>query len=203
MTTQTPQVASYVQQSNLGNLKSTLGRRIPGKLQIFPVFSIIVFFVFTWALYRMSSQVPSWLGYLSWWNVVTLLIYVLASALFESVTILGFVLLICLLFPARFFKEIFVAQGSAIVVILSLVALLMQHNTSVIYSLELWQLMVCILLFLIALTALVLLIASLLKRFHWLRTFLEALAIRMMVFGYCYTLIGFISLIVVLARIIF
>jgi hypothetical protein len=203
MTPQTPQFASSFQQSSIGNLKSTIGRRIPGKVQAFPVFSIIGFFVFTWALYRLSNQVPSWLGYLSLWNVVTLLMYVLASALFESVMILGFVLLLCLLFPERFFKDIFVAQGSAIVVILSLVALLMQHNISVIYSLELWQLMVCILLFLVALAAIVLLVASLLKRSNRSRTLFEALANRMMVFGYCYTLIGFISLMVVLARIIF
>jgi hypothetical protein len=200
MSTQTPQAASAVPQSNIGHLTSAIGRRIPGKAQLFPVFSVIVFFVFTWALYRISDQVPSWLGYLSWWNVVTLLLYILASALVESIMLLGFVLFICLVFPARFFKDIFIAQGTAIVVILSLVALLMQYNTGIIYSLELRQLIVFSLLFLVALLAIVLLLAFLLRRFSRSRTFLESLATRMVVFGYCYTLIGFISLTVVLVR---
>jgi hypothetical protein len=203
MSPQTPQFASYFQQSRIGNFKSSIGQRIPGQRQVFPVFSIIEFFVFTWALYRISNQAPSWLLYLSAWNVVTLLIYVLASALFESVTILVLVLLICLVFPARFFKEIFIAQGSAIVVILSLGAILMQQKTSVIYSLELWQLIVCSLLFLVALVAIVLLFAYLLNHSNRLRSILESLTTRMTVFGYCYTLIGLISLIIVMARIIF
>jgi len=203
MTQQIPQVASDSLQSSIKDLQSAIGRRIPGKSQVFPVFSIIVFFVFTWALYRISDQVPSWLGYLSLWNVVTFSIYVMASALFESVLMTGFILLVCLVFPARFFKDIFIAQGSAIVVILGVIALLMQYNIGVIYSLELWELIICNLLFLVALAATVLFLASILKRLKRLRTLLEAFATRMVVFGYFYSLVGLISLIVVLVRIIF
>jgi hypothetical protein len=126
----------------------------------------------------------------------------MASALVENVTLLGFVLLICLVFPARFFKDIFIAQGTAVVVVLSLVALLMQYHTGIIYSLELWQLIVFSLLFLVALLAIVLLQASLLRRFSRSGAILESLATRMVVFGYCYGLVGFISLTVVLLRII-
>ena len=203
MTTQTPLVASYVQQANLGNLKSTLGRRIPGKLQIFPVFSVIVFFVFTWALYSLAYQVPSWLGYLSIWNVMTLVVYILAFALFESAIVLSFVLLLCLVVPARYFKEIFIAQGSAIVIVLSGVALLVQYNFPLLYSLGFWQSIVIILLFLVALAAIVWLFASLIRRFSRLQRLLEALATRMVVFGYFYFTFGLLSLAVVLVRIVF
>jgi len=203
MTTQTSQVEHNYQQSKLENLRSSFAERIPARTQVFPIFSIIVFFVFTWALYRISDQLPSWLRYLSLWNIVTLFIYVLASALFESFTVLGFVLLVCLFFPVRFFKGIFVAQGSAVVVVLSLIAIMLQFNTNLIYSLQLWQLIGCSLLFLVAFLAFVPLFASLVKRSNRLQSLLEALASRMSVFGYFYTLIGFISLFVVLVRIIF
>lgn len=203
MTIQTPPVATDNRISKTRRVKSAIARQIPDRRQVFPVFSLIVFFVFTWALYRISYQVPSWLGYLSLWNVILLLVYVLAAALVESVIMLGFVLFTCLVFPTRFFKEIFIAQGSALVVLLSLAALLIQFNISLIYSINLWQLIVYNLLFLVALAAMVLLFASLLKRLYRLRTLLEALATRMMVFGYCYTTIGLISLMVVLVRIIF
>jgi hypothetical protein len=164
---------------------------------------MIVFFVFTWALYSLAYQVPSWLGYLSIWNVGTLVIYVLAFAVFESAVMLGFVLLICLVVPAHFFKEIFIAQGSAIVVVISGVALLMQYNFRVLYYLEFWQTIIFILLFLIVLAASVGLFASLIRRFNRLQSLLEALATRMMVFGYFYLTFGVLSLAVVLARIIF
>ena len=203
MTIQTTQVALNTQQSYIENLKSAIGRRIPDRMQVFPVFSIIIFFVFTWALYSAAYQVPSWLGYLSIWNVVTLVIYILAFALFESVIVLGFVLLICLVLPARFFKEIFIAQGSVIVAVLSGVALLIQLNIRVLYSLEFWQAMVFILLFLIALATIVWLFALLIRRFNRLRSLLEALATRMTMFGYVYLTCGLLSLAVVLVRIIF
>ncbi len=116
---------------------------------------------------------------------------------------LGFVLLVCLVFPVRFFKGIFVAQGSVLVLILSLAAILLQYNTYVIYSLQFWPLIGCTLLFLVALLAFVPLFASLFKRSSRLQALLESFASRMRVFGYLYTLIGFISLIVVLVRLIF
>jgi hypothetical protein len=203
MATQTPQVATYLQQFKIGNHISAIARQIPDRKQVFPVFSLIVFFVFTWALYCVAYQVPSWLGYLSIWNVVTLVIYVLAFALFESVIVLGFLLLICLVIPARFFKEIFIAQGSAIVVVISGVALLIQLNIGVLYAFEFWQSIIFILLFLIALAAIVLLFASLIWRFNRLQSQLEALANRMVVFGYFYLTCGLLSLVVVLMRIIF
>jgi hypothetical protein len=203
MTTQIPQSALNTQQSWIGKLKSAIRQRIPDRRQIFPVFSMIVFFVFTWALYSLAYQVPSWLGYLSIWNVGTLVIYVLAFAVFESAVMLGFVLLICLVVPAHFFKEIFIAQGSAIVVVISGVALLMQYNFRVLYYLEFWQTIIFILLFLIVLAASVGLFASLIRRFNRLQSLLEALATRMMVFGYFYLTFGVLSLAVVLARIIF
>jgi hypothetical protein len=203
MTTQTTQVEHKYQPTKLQNLRSSFAERIPARSQVFPVFSIIVFFVFTWALYRISDQLPSWLRYVSFSNIVTLFFYVLASAFLESLVVLGFVLLICLVFPVRFFKGIFVAQGSAFVLILSLAAILLQYNTYVIYSLQFWPLIGCTLLFLVALIVFVPLFASLFKRFKRLQSLLEAFASRMRVFGYLYTLIGLISLIVVLVRLIF
>ena len=203
MTIQTLNSALDIQQSHTRNLKSAIGRRVPDRIQLFPVYSVIVFFVFTWALFSAAYQVPSWLGYLSIWNVVTLVIYILAFALIESAIVLGFVLLTCLFFPARFFKEIFIAQSSAIVVVLSGVAILIQYNFPVLYSLEFWQSVIFILLFLIALAAMVLLFAALIRRYTRLRSLLEALAARMTLFGYFYLTCGLMSMAVVLVRIIF
>ena len=202
MTVPTPQVANHTQPSNVGNIKSAIGKRIPDRIQVFPVFSMIVFFVFTWALYSVSYQVPSWLGYLSIWNVVTLVIYVLAFALFESAIVLGFVLLLCLVVPARLFKEIFIAQGSAIVVAISVAALVIQYNIRVLYYLGFWQSIVSILLFLVILAGMVWLFASLIWRFERLRRLLEALANRMIVFGYVYLACGLVSVVVVVVRIV-
>jgi len=203
MTLQTPQFASCAQTSHLARLRAAIQCRTPPRDQLFPLFSVIVFIVFTWALYQLADQVPGWLSYLTVWNVLTLLMYILAAALFESAVLLGVLLLASLLFPQRAFKDIFVAQGCLVMVCLTLVALLLQSNIRIIYSLELWQLLAGILLFLAFLAAVVLLFAAVIRRFTRLKRLLDSLASHMTVFGYCYTLLGVVSLIIVLARIIF
>jgi hypothetical protein len=91
---------------------TALFRRLPPKNEIFPVYAILVFLIFSWALYRFFWYLPSWLEYLSLPAVLVVLSYSLAFALFESLVMMGVFLLLNLCLPAALFRRHFVAQGS-------------------------------------------------------------------------------------------
>lgn len=190
-------------------LQAWIKSRLPSRDEILPVFSVIVFLVFSWALYRMFYQVPSWLGYLSIWNVLVLATYVLSYALFESLVILGFILFWCFLLPRRFFQDRFVVQGSSLVLALGAGAILIQRKIGVIYELALEELILYPILVLAGIVVFLLLSAWMFSRLEASRQLqiitrlITSLAERMVVFSYLYVPIGLFSWIVILVRNVF
>ena len=164
---------------------------------------MIVFIVFTWTLYRMFYQVPSWLFYMDFGGVLVISAYILAFALFESLVLLGFVMLISLLLPPKFFREHFVAQGSAIMVLLGGGAYLLQRKIGLIYRLTSQQLIIYPIIILVVLLLLILLLAFIFARFNTLPILINRFAEWMTVFGYIYVPISLIGLSVVLIRNLF
>lgn len=177
--------------------------RFPARQQLLPVFAIFVFFGFSWALYRMFWYVPSWLEYLNIWKVFTIAGYVLAFALVESLTMLGFMLLFSLFFPARIFKEKYIAIGSSLAVLISLGAILIQRQINQVYRLELWQLAVYPLAYLIGLTSLVFVFSWLFNRVPFLYRIANSIAERMTIFTYLYVPLGLVGMILVIGRNLF
>jgi hypothetical protein len=64
--------------------------RLPDRGQLLPVFSTVVFIVFTWTIYHALYQVPSWLFYMTLPAILPLLAYILGFALLESLFVTGF-----------------------------------------------------------------------------------------------------------------
>lgn len=187
----------------MATFKPVVLKKLPNRQEILPVFSTFVFFVYTWALYRMFFQVPSWLYYLNLWDVGSLAAYVLAFALLESLALTGALVAVALLLPARFFRLHFTAEGSLLAVILSGGALLLQRRISVFEGLQLNQLILYPLLLLVGLAAFTFLLAFLLDRLPQFKRLVMALAERMTVFSILYLPLSILSLLVVLARNIF
>jgi hypothetical protein len=180
----------------LNSLKS----RLPSRSEALSVYSIFVFFVFSWTLYRTSWYVPSWLEYLSIWSVLIIVAYVLAFALFESACLLALVVFFSLFFPLKLFKEKYVLQGSCLALLLSIGAVLVQRKINLVYRLELWQLVAYPLVGLFASVLLVVLLAFLFNRFPLLSRLVNAGIERMVIFVYLYVPLGVLALLVVLAR---
>lgn len=172
----------------------TFLRQFPGRQEILPVFSIIVFFVYSWALYRMFYQVPSWLYYMPAGEIFILAAYVLVFALFESLVVLGLVLLLIKIYPARFFREKFVLQGTTLVGGLSLGAVLLQRKIGVIYKLEFEELLMYPLLILGIYLILPLFSAILYRKIPTLGRVVEAVADRMQIFPLIYLPLSLVSL---------
>jgi hypothetical protein len=187
----------------LATFREKLKAKLPSRREVLPVFSVILFFIFSWALYRMFYQVPSWLFFLNIWNILVLAAYVMAYALFESAVILGFIVLLSLILPKKFFKDNFTALGSLIVLTMSIGAYLIQRKIGILYRLELEQLIIYPILILAAFVVLGVVFSFVLNRFNAAKRLVEAVADRMTIFAYIYIPLGLLSLVVVLARNIF
>lgn len=175
-------------------------RQFPGRQEILPVFSTIVFFVFSWALYRMFHQVPSWLYYMRASEILILAAYVLAFALFESLVILVLVLLLAKVYPARFFRQNFVLQGATLVGALSVGAILLQRKIGGIFRLEFEELIAYSLLILGIYLVFPLFSAFLYRKIPFLGQIVEAMADRMQIFPLIYLPLSLVSLPLLLIR---
>lgn len=180
-----------------------LRSKLPSRQEGLLVLSIAVFIVFSWMLYRFFYQVPSWLGYLSVWGVLVIAAYALSFALVESLAFMGFILLLSLVFPARHFKEKFVAQGSTLTLAVGAGAVLLQRKINILSRLEVWHILVFAFAFLILLALLVFISSLLFERFQFLTRLVHAVAERMTLFTYLYVPLGLLSLVVVILRNLF
>jgi len=184
----------------LAKFSSSLKANLPSRQEALTVFSVIVFIVFSWTLYRVFWWVPSWLEYLSIWSILIIIAYVLAFALVESLAVMGLIVILGLLFPKQYFKDQFIVQGSAISMALGIVAFLIQRKVSLIYRLELWQTLAYPSLIIIGAIAFVLIFSFVFKRFNILSRLTLAVAERMTIFAYLYVPLGLIGVLVVVAR---
>lgn len=151
----------------------------------------------------MFWWLPSWLGYLNAWDVAILTAYVLSFALFESLVILGFTLLLSLVFPGKYIQDKFVAQGSTISFMVGVSAVALQRKIGLVYKLGLRELIVYTIATIIAILLSIILFSCLNERFRKLPYLIKAFADRMTVFGYIYLPLGLLGLVVVLLRNIF
>lgn len=166
-------------------------------------FSLVLFVSFSWTLYRMFWQIQSWLFTVSLGVVLVLAAYALAFALIESVIVMGLMVFLSLLLPARVFKAQFVAQASAVFSIIVLGAVALQRNLALFNKLALIELIAYPLLFFTLVIILAFVFSFLFKRFSALPALINTLADRMIVFSYIYIPLGLFSLAVVIFRNIF
>jgi hypothetical protein len=185
------------------DIKQSIRSKFPTSQEIIPVFSSITFIFFSWSIYRMFWQVPSLLYYLSVWDVLILAAYVVSFALFESLVVLGFVLFLAFILPGRYLKDKFTIQGSLLVFLLGLGAVVLQRKIGLIYKLEIWQILAYPVLALIALIILTVTAAYIFNRFTRLARLATSLADRMTVFAYIYVPVGLLGLAVVIWRNLF
>jgi len=184
-------------------LLKSLKSKLPTGQEVLPVFSVIIFFVFTWTLYRMFYYLPSWLGDMYTRDILVLSSYVFAFALLESLIVLGGMVALAFLLPVRFFKDKFVAQGGFLAALASLAAYLLHPK---LVSITPWRLLYLVLIPIITLVGtiiLLVLLSFLFDRLPGLTRVVNSFAKWMTIFAYIYMPLGLLSLFVVLLRIIF
>lgn len=184
----------------MSHVLTKLRARFPAKQQVFPVFSVIVFSVFSWTLYREFFQVPSWLKYMSLGDILVITAYILAFALIESLVVLGFLLLLSLIFPTIHFRDKFISQGCTLVLVASLGALLLQENINDFYHLKIRELVSYPLAALVGMAILIFLLSFVFERIRVLSRLIQIIADRMTIFAYIYVPLGLLALALVILR---
>lgn len=174
--------------------------RFPSRQEILPVFSLILFIVFSWAIFRMLFQIPSWLYSHTKTGILFLAAYVFAFSLIESLFLLGFLLVLCFILPQRLFRERFIAQGGLMVLACTAWALLLQYQRESFGQSYVLELSGWLLLFLLSLIVILVVSLYIFQRFDRVQSALEVIADRMIVFAWLYIPVGLVSSAIVIVR---
>ena len=173
--------------------------RLPLFSQIIPVFSVLALFVYGWELYRYVWRLPSWLHYLTLGDLLGIFSYAMLAGFAESLFLLGLLLGLYALLPARFLKNNFVIRGTAISLgwFVSLIGFWITYervSQTIGEYVEIWTLGA------LALTGL---LAWLSMKVGWLGSFLAAFADRTTIFLYLFIPLSLLSLAAVIFRNLF
>ena len=167
------------------------------------MFSLAVFFIYSWTIFRMFYELPSWLYYLNTAKILVLVAYAMMFALLESSLLFIFSCLIGLLLPVKIFRHRYVVQGSLMVGLVCFAAVTAQRRLGWILQMQSWQIIVVPLAFILLLMVVLILSAWIFDRFTRIPGFLQGIVERISVFAYIYVPIGLLSLVVVVFRNLF
>lgn len=90
--------------------------RLPVIKDIVPVYAVISFMIQVWAIHLLLGQLSTWSNYLDIPQILSVFAYRIAESFVECLFVLGFLLLVSFILPARFFRDVFVVRGSAFVI---------------------------------------------------------------------------------------
>lgn len=95
-------------------------KRFPPTSAILPVYAVIAVPIFGWTITSWLWKLPSWLNFLTPGEIAAIFCYAIMTAFLESLLVCGFLLLLCLVLPARIFRDHFVVRGSWLAIGLAL-----------------------------------------------------------------------------------
>ena len=90
--------------------------RIPPVAAILSVYAVIAFMVFGWTILNFLWEFSSWIFFLTTGEILTIFAYSMVSDLLESLAILGFLLLVCLILPADWLRHVFSTRATIAVI---------------------------------------------------------------------------------------
>jgi hypothetical protein len=108
--------------------------RLPALTQITPVFAIIIFINFSWAIVLSFWVVPSWLNYVALWDILAGYAYILAFVFLESLLLLALILFLAFLLPFGFLRQKFVPQAGLLVLLFTIATLIFHWLTPLAYD---------------------------------------------------------------------
>ena len=88
--------------------------KLPRLAQVYPVYAIIVILTYGWTIYWALWKLPSWLDFLPLGEIGSIFCYLMATNFIESLLVLLGVLIISLILPQKWFRDLFVSRGSAL-----------------------------------------------------------------------------------------
>lgn len=176
---------------------ATFRNRLPPRRDLLPVWATILFPVFSWSLIWFFQKMPGWQPFLNIGAILSILAYALGFALLESLIVLGVVVALAAILPARALRTRFAALGSTLVLASTFWTIIFQliFEPVILY----WTGIEFIVWFGLALVS-ILLAVVLVHRSRRAQRIVTSLADRLTVFVYLYVPLGLVGLVVVLIR---
>ena len=173
-------------------------KRFPSLAEIAAVYGVIVLLIYSWTMLLFFWKLPSWLNYLSIWEILREFCFAVTNNLLESLTILVIPLVLSLILPQKWFRKEFIARSTLMVAIglgyMMYLASLFQGKED--YPSNALQLAPWVIL-------LIILAVLLIGKSGPLCKLISAFADRTIVFLYISLPVSLICLLVVLARMVF
>ncbi len=87
---------------------------VPGLEKITPVYAVIVLMIYSWTTLWYFWKMPGWLYFMTVWELITAFSFAILVNLLESLLVLAAILMAALVLPQKWFRQAFVARGSAL-----------------------------------------------------------------------------------------
>jgi hypothetical protein len=173
-----------------------LKRRIPAKNDFFLALSVATLLIFSWELRSLFYNAPAFFLSYTLWEFLSIAAYMLASALIETTLVVLSAAVLAIILPGVILRDGFAYKASFLFVAPAIVSAYLQFNMTNQPKINflLMQLFIIFTLWLIP----VLLIHFIAP----LRKFMLDLFDRLTIFSYIYLPLGFVSLLVVIARLL-
>ncbi len=164
--------------------------RLPALREVIPVYAVIAFMVYAWAIVVFLWNLPAWLFYLYLDEILTILAYRMLASLVESLLIMGALLALCFVLPPAILKDAFILRGTSTAVSI-LGSIVLFWNRFLSGDVYFWM---------VGSIVLAALAGFISTRIKWLSSFLRWLSDSMVVFLYILIPSSILSLILVLLR---
>lgn len=172
--------------------------RLAPRSEYFKLFLVCIFPVHLWALINLANTVPSMLLLMNTRQMISVVAYVLAFALFESLAIFALLFLISSLMPFRYFGAQLVPLGSMVVIIASIAAALIHFHDS--WNIQAFQFEHWAVLWVALALAAIGLAAYLVSRHERVAQIIRSGAERLSLLSFAYLTVDVLGVLVILAR---
>ncbi len=181
-----------------------ISRRLPARAEALQVFSIVLFAVFGWSIRGFLYKIPAFSLYFGLTSNLAILSYMLAFALLESALVMGFLLLLSVVLPSRWFQQGFAYKGFVIILVTTIASIVFESW----YQVEFFKDIMAgdtssIPPFIIGLIVAIITLFALLWAFRalpWLQKISRLVMEQLSIFTYIYVPLGVLGLAVVLFR---
>jgi hypothetical protein len=165
------------------------------------VFAVTMFLVYTWTLYTSFWKLPSWLFFLQVGEILSIYAYAFVVNLIESVLLLLIVLIPAVLLPRRWWTDTFISKSVSLILIIlgsALVHMSLYRTPDArpgfVSGQSIWW---------IGTSLVAVILTWLVGSVNWVRSGLESMAERFIVFLYIYLPLTVLALLIIVARIFF
>lgn len=173
--------------------------RFPAQTELLYGLAVSAFPIYVWAIYRLLNEIPAAILRLSMGELVGVIAYTLAFALFESLVITSLLTLLAAVLPRKLFLQHFVSLATVLVFISAVWFILVHLFDQTISQWGARQFAPWLLLFAVSLLVPYLLVL----RSERIRKLINAFIARLSVLSYLYFFLSFAGIIIVVVRNIF